>query len=103
MHDNLRPQLAEIMDEVEGEAVVVVDQDNHPPGQRFSAVLRGGGEGVKLGTMKPRASEPVWSHNVARPAIAIMPPAIRHVFGFDTRPEGYFVQGVKKTAMRDEQ
>ena len=41
MHDDLRPQLAEVVDEVEGEAVVVVDQDNHAPGQRFRAVLRG--------------------------------------------------------------
>ena len=50
MHDDVRPKLAEVMDEVEGEAVVVVDQDNHAPGQRFRAVLRGGGEGVKRRT-----------------------------------------------------
>src|SRR4051812_39304786 len=36
MHDDIRPQLAEIMNEIEGEAVIVVDQDNHAPGQRFS-------------------------------------------------------------------
>jgi hypothetical protein len=29
MHDNVRAQPAEIMDEVEGEAVVIVDQDEH--------------------------------------------------------------------------
>jgi hypothetical protein len=29
MHDDIRPQLAEIVDKVERKAVVVVDQDNH--------------------------------------------------------------------------
>ena len=29
MHDDLRPQPAEIVEEVEGEAVVVVDQEDH--------------------------------------------------------------------------
>ena len=29
MHDDVRPQPAEIVEEVEGEAVVVVDQDDH--------------------------------------------------------------------------
>src|SRR3954467_14166521 len=47
MHDDVRPQLAEVMDEIEGEAVVIVDEDNHAPGQRFRPVLRGDGEGVK--------------------------------------------------------
>ena len=44
MHDHLGPQLAEVMDEVEGEAVVVVDEDDHsfhprPPGPRRDACL----------------------------------------------------------------
>jgi hypothetical protein len=29
MHDNVGPQPAKIMEKVEGEAVVVVDQDDH--------------------------------------------------------------------------
>ena len=29
MHDDIRPQPAQVMDEVEGEAVVIVDQDDH--------------------------------------------------------------------------
>jgi hypothetical protein len=40
MHDNVRPQLAEIMDEVESEAVVVIDQDDHDA--PFAAVFVAG-------------------------------------------------------------
>ena len=29
MHDDVRPQPAEIVEQVEGEAVVIVDQDDH--------------------------------------------------------------------------
>ena len=52
MHDNIRSQPAEIMDEVEREAVVVIDQDDHdaPFAARFCCrfrVLDGGSEGVK--------------------------------------------------------
>src|SRR5262249_30564383 len=46
MHSDLRPQPAEIMDEVEGEAVVIIDQDDHFP-PRSVRVLVGGGRRVK--------------------------------------------------------
>src|SRR5262249_8082867 len=45
MHDDLGPQLPEVMDEVESEAVVVVDQDNHARGQRFRWVYGRPGRG----------------------------------------------------------
>src|SRR3954453_13647473 len=45
MHGHLCPQLAQVMDEIEGEAVVVVDQDNHAPGQRFRSVYGRAGRG----------------------------------------------------------
>ncbi len=38
MHDHVRPQPAEVVDEVEGEAVVVVDQDDHDG--RFLSTFR---------------------------------------------------------------
>ena len=59
MHGDLRPQLAEIVDEVEGEAVVIVDQDNHAPGQGLDAVYEAGEQGVKDGRAETcRGDEP---------------------------------------------
>ena len=68
MHDDVRPQLAQVVDEVEGEAVVVVDQDDHPPGQRFRAVLRGRREGVKRGAAGPEHS-PSWPRSAAEKCV----------------------------------
>jgi hypothetical protein len=51
------------MDEVEGEAVVVVDQDNHAPGQRFRRVYGRAGRGsstsqcVALNSESPAAAD----------------------------------------------
>ena len=40
MHAHLRPEVPEEMDQVEGEAVVIVDQDNHKePGAGSAAGL----------------------------------------------------------------
>ena len=39
MHDDVRPQPAQIMDQVEGEAVVIVDQNDHGPGNHSTAGL----------------------------------------------------------------
>src|SRR5262245_20252899 len=55
MHDHVRPQAPEIMEQIEGEAVVVVDQDDH--GRPFSCplkVLDAGLEGVKERPYCPR-------------------------------------------------
>ena len=40
VHSDIRSQPAQVMDQVEGEAVVIVDQDDHDPGnRRFGGVL----------------------------------------------------------------
>jgi hypothetical protein len=31
MHDNISPEPSQIVDEVKGEAVVIIDQDDHVP------------------------------------------------------------------------
>ena len=49
MHDDVRPQLAEIMHQVEGEAVVVVDQHNHDAAR--AAHRRAQGEGSRRGAV----------------------------------------------------
>src|ERR1035437_8829034 len=48
MHDDVRPQPAQVMEQVDGEAVVVVDQNDHvcPPSQGLKARSEGGQAGV---------------------------------------------------------
>src|ERR1700690_612299 len=48
MHDDVRPQPAQVMEQVEGEAVVVVDQNDHvfKPAQGLKTTFEGGQAGV---------------------------------------------------------
>ena len=61
MHDDVRPQLAQVVDEVEGEAVVVVDQQDH--GRLSSSTfraLRRGSEPVRAADGAIARARPRW-------------------------------------------